>query len=143
MRQKMQAAAALLFLLTSLSSCDKERHVPACLAFSENEAFTARVGETWCLEGDDLRLTFGPILEDSRCNVNEVDCFWPGRFVLALTLEDGETAQDTFYAVDNWQDTLHYPGFDLFLDKVLPAVRPTTEWADTAAYRLEIRLVNR
>ena len=143
MIHRVYPSLLLLSLLTILPGCDPSRDTLQCPAFSSATPFTVRVGETWCREPDGLELTFGPILEDSRCNVPGVECVWAGRFVLALTLDDGEITRDTFRAEENWQDTLHYPAFDLYLDRVLPETRPTVEWADTSAYRLELRYIAR
>lgn len=118
--------------------CDKENRSPACLEFSENEPFTARIGETWCVDDGQLSFTFGPLLEDSRCNVPEYVCIWEGRVVLEVTIRSQQTVVDSFVTWVDWRDTLHGPGYSLILDKVRPETRPDFTWADTSAYRLDL-----
>ncbi|HEX5112662.1 MAG TPA: hypothetical protein VFV79_07435 [Saprospiraceae bacterium] len=84
------------------------------------------------------KITFGPFLEDSRCNVPEIDCVWAGRYVMAALIEGAETERDTFYAERDWRDTLHVYPYTIILNKVFPETRTTMGNLDSSAYSFEI-----
>ena len=132
--------AALGLALSSFSGCDKDANENlGCNTFNLNESFTAKSGETWCLKGDDLEITFGDVVEDSRCNVTGIDCVWAGRYVSAVSiLDNNETLRDTFFAVNNWQDTLYVNNHAVLLNKVNPEIRQDMQTLPDEAYSLEI-----
>ena len=57
---------------------------------------------------------------------------------MAATIDNGETIQDTFYAVHNWSDTLHQGNYDIILNKVFPETKATTDPLDPAKYSFEV-----
>lgn len=128
-----------LLISLSLSSCDKKSEgSPQCESVTLNQPFIAKIGESFCLPEDHWKITFGPFIEDSRCNVPEFDCVWEGRFVLAALIESNETTRDTFFADDDWRDTIQRSGHTIILNKVMPEIRETMEPLDTSAYSFEI-----
>ena len=128
-----------LFLSLSLSSCDKKSEgSPQCESVTLNKPFIAKIGETYCLPEDHWKITFGPFMEDSRCNVPGIDCIWAGRFVMAALIETNETTRDTFYAQRDWRDTIQRGAYTIILNKVFPEIRETMEPLDTSAYSFEI-----
>ena len=129
----------LFFSLVGLQICDKKaiNHL-SCNEFKLNKPFTAKIADQWCLEGAPLKITFGPMLEDSRCNVENIPCVWAGRYVLAATIDDGEMHRDTFYAVNNWTDTLYHGNYRIILAKVYPEMRTSMEPLDPQAYSFDI-----
>ena len=131
---------AMGLVLSSFSGCDKDSDENVgCNSFNLNETFTAKSGETWCLKGDDLEITFGSVVEDSRCNVPEIDCVWAGRYVSAVSFSDnGEILKDTFFAVSNWRDTLYVNNHAVLLNKVNPEIRQEMGTLPDEAYSLEI-----
>jgi hypothetical protein len=136
---KLLSIGICLSLSLSLISCDKKSEGnPLCNSITLNKPFTAKIGETYCLPNDSWQITFGPFLEDSRCNVPGLDCFWIGRYVMAATIESGEILRDTFYADDDWRDTLYHAPYSIVLNKVLPEIRDDMEPLDTSAYSFEI-----
>jgi hypothetical protein len=128
-----------LLLSLSVSGCDKKSEVtPPCTSFTLNKPFTAKIGETFCLPSDHWEITFGPFLEDSRCNVPGQECFWEGQYVMAVSIDNGEIEKDTFYADGDWRDTLYAGNHSIILNKVFPEVRETMAPLDTSAYSFEI-----
>ncbi len=126
----------LLLPLMLLAACDKKTNA-LCNQISLDIPFTAKLDETWCL--DNWKIRFGPFLEDSRCNVPGIECIWAGRYVMGATIDNnGETVQDTFYAVGDWRDTLYSGPYQVILNKVFPETRPTTDQLDPSAYSFEI-----
>ncbi|MEP6646780.1 MAG: hypothetical protein ABJC12_06805 [Saprospiraceae bacterium] len=140
MKYFFSAIIGMAFFLLSFSGCDKKTTSDAlCNQITLNKPFTAKIGELWCLDQENLSIRFGPVIEDSRCNVTNIDCVWAGRFVLAATIinSDGEV-RDTFNAVYNWTDTLHQGNLNIFLKKVYPENRPTMEQLDPSKYSFDI-----
>ena len=128
-----------LSLSLSLSSCDKKSEgTPQCETVTLNKPFIAKIGQTFCLPEDHWKITFGPFIEDSRCNVPEIECVWAGRFVMSALIEANETTRDTFYAVRDWRDTIQGGPYTVILNKVLPEIRESMEPLDTSAYSFEI-----
>lgn len=104
-----------------------------------NKPFTAKIGDEWCLVGTDWKIKLNDVVEDSRCNVPNVECIWAGRYVMSVTIDqDGGTVQDTFFAVNNWQDTIYSGNYAIYLNLVKPEIRPTTDPIDEDAYSLEM-----
>jgi hypothetical protein len=133
----------LLFLSLSLSltitSCEKKSEGdPLCNPFTLNVPFTAKIGETYCIPTEPWQITFGPFLEDSRCNVPGFECVWEGQYVMAVTIESGEIERDTFYADGDWRDTLYHGSYSIILNKVFPETRISMGPLDTAAYSFEM-----
>jgi len=57
---------------------------------------------------------------------------------LAALIESNETTRDTFFADDDWRDTIQRSGHTIILNKVMPEIRETMEPLDTSAYSFEI-----
>lgn len=141
MKHSISFTLGLCFLLFSFSACDKKNPPElTCSQMTLNKPFIARIGEQWCLEETNWKITFGPFLEDSRCNVTGIDCVWAGRYVMAATIDNGEPVLDTFYAVNNWSDTLYQDGYSIILNKVFPEIRATMEPLDSSKYSFEVVL---
>ncbi len=140
MKYLVSITVALSFLLLNFSGCDKKNNTDAlCNQITLKKTFTAKIDEVWCLDQANWSIRFGPLVEDSRCNVPNIDCIWAGRYVMAATIidSDGEV-RDTFYAVQNWTDTLHQGIYNIYLNKVYPDIRPTMEALDPAKYSFDI-----
>lgn len=131
--------AFIALILAGLTSCDKKTEAnPTCHPITLNTPFTARISEQWCIEEADWKITFGPMIEDSRCNVDGILCVWAGRYVMAATIDKGEAVRDTFFAVHNWSDTLYHAPYQIILSKVYPETRLSMEPLDPAAYSFDI-----
>lgn len=132
--------AFILFLgLAFLMSCDEKVNSGSnCNPITLNKTFTAKLNEDWCIEETDWKIHFGPFIEDSRCNVPNIDCVWAGRYVMAATIDNGETVRDTFFAVHNWTDTLYQGPYQIILSKVYPEIRTSMEPLDTSKYSFDI-----
>lgn len=128
-----------VFSLLTWTSCEKKVVSPlSCNQFQLNKPFKAEISEQWCLDGTDWKITFGPLIEDSRCNVPDILCVWAGQYVMAATIENGEEVQDTFYAVHNWTDTLYQGGYQIILAKVYPETRTSMEALAPSAYSFDV-----
>ena len=131
----------LLCVFFLAPGCDKRDVVEegACDEFTLGEEFEARIHDTWCLQNGDLTITFQRILDDSRCNIQDVECVWAGKFTMEVDIrEGGATRRDTFDAVHNWQDTIMTGAYDIALIKVLPEIRIMNNLPDTSDYRLRV-----
>ena len=61
--------------------------------FGLNEAFTLGGGQDALIPGENLRLRFTDVLEDSRCPT-QVECFWTGQARITIAVQpegDGST----------------------------------------------------
>jgi len=138
MKSFLSITMGLLFVLVA-EKCEPVSDAGLrCQEITLNKPFTAKIGEEWCVPQSGWSINFGPVIEDSRCNVVNVECIWAGQFVMATTISNGEINQDTFYAINNWQDTLYANPFTIYLNKVNPEVRATTEPLDPASYSFEM-----
>jgi hypothetical protein len=136
---KWFAIITTVLCLSAWTGCEKKLISPlSCNTFELNKPFTAKISQDWCLEGSDLKITFGPFIEDSRCNVEGIECIWAGRYVMGATIDNGEPYQDTFYAVNNWTDTLYHGPYQIILTKVYPEMRATMEPLAPALYSFDI-----
>jgi hypothetical protein len=140
MKTCLSVAMGLCFFIYGFSGCDKNNPSDhTCNEITPGQPFTARLGEQWCLEQENLKITFGPFIEDSRCNVPGIECVWAGRYVMDTTIINSDaTTQDTFYAVHNWTDTLYSGNLSIFLNKVFPETKPTTDPIDQKNYSFEV-----
>ena len=55
---------------------------------SLDQAFTLRGGQQAVISGENLRLRFTEVLEDSRCP-KQVECFWTGQARIAVLVQQG------------------------------------------------------
>jgi hypothetical protein len=119
--------------------CDKKSEGnPLCQSIILDKPFLAKIGETFCLPAQNWEITFGPFLEDSRCNVPGLDCLWQGQYVMGITIDHEGITRDTFYADGDWRDTLYNAGYTIILDKVYPETRTDMIPLDTSAYSFDI-----
>ena len=138
MKSYISLTVSLLFVLVS-DRCDQRSDLdPDCNEIHLNKAFTARIGEEWCIPETGWKITFGPVIGDSRCNVPGIECIWAGSFVMAASISNGEITQDTFEAVHGWQDTLYSGPYKIYLNKVIPEVRESLDPLDPSAYSFEM-----
>ncbi|MBK9984509.1 MAG: hypothetical protein IPP15_19445 [Saprospiraceae bacterium] len=145
MKYLFYISISLSFIFLNFSGCDKKDTTdPLCNQITLNKPFLAKIDEQWCLDQANWSIRFGPLVEDSRCNVPGIDCFWAGRFVMAATIinSDGEE-RDTFYAVRNWTDTLQQGIYNIYLNKIYPEMRPTMELLDPSKYSFDVIIEKR
>ena len=138
MKSYISITVSLLFVLVTERCDQKSDSGLPCNEIHLNQAFTARVGEDWCIPETGWKINFGPVVEDSRCNVTGIECVWAGRFVLAAAINNGDVIQDTFYAVSNWQDTLYSGPYKIYLNTVKPEMRESMEPLDPSKYSFEM-----
>ncbi len=131
----------ILFLVALLTgACHDEiaRGNSPCQNITLDKPFIAKFGETWCRPAENWEITFGPFLEDSRCNVPEYECFWQGRFVMGAQYNNGETVKDTFEVIYGSTDTLNAWPFRVIITDVYPEDRTSFEPLDTSAYSFRV-----
>lgn len=139
MKSYITLTVSLLFVLVTERCEPKPANGLMCNEAQLNKPFTARIGEEWCLTGTDWKIKLDGVVEDSRCNVPNIECVWAGRYVMAVTIDqDGSILQDTFFAVNNWQDTIYSGSYAIYLTLVKPEIRPTMDPIDADAYSLEM-----
>ena len=139
MKKILSLTFPVLLSLMVLQSCDKKAGSDsACEVIMLHETFTARFGEKWCIPSSGWSLTLDPFIEDSRCNVPQIECVWQGRFVMGVTFQNGENALDTFDAQYGSQDTLFNIPYSVILLNVKPELRSSMEPLDPAAYSFDL-----
>ena len=139
MKSYLSLTISLLFVLVTERCEPKSDSGNVCNQAILNKPFVAKIGEEWCLSQTDWKMKLDAVVEDSRCNVTNVDCVWAGRYVMAVTIEqDGTPLRDTFYAVNNWRDTIYNGPYAIYLNLVKPETRPTTDPIDAADYSFEM-----
>lgn len=139
MKSYISLTVSLLFVLVTERCEPKSTSGLMCNEAHLNKPFTARIGEEWCLAQTDWKMKLDAVVEDSRCNVTNVDCVWAGRYVMAVTFShDGTSLRDSFYAINNWKDTIYIESHAVYLHLVKPETRPTTDPIDPASYSFEM-----
>jgi hypothetical protein len=139
MKNYISLTVFLVSTILSSPGCDPKTDANLqCHEITLGKTFTARIGEVWCVPSTDWKITFGPMIEDSRCNVPNIECIWAGRYVMGATIDNGEVINQNFEAVNNWQDTLYSGPYAIYLNLVKPEIRPTTEPIDPASYSFDI-----
>lgn len=133
----------ILCLSMAGMGCETKSELPGdCQGFNFDQTFRAKIGETWCHSKPSFQITFGPLIEDSRCNVPNIECVWAGRYVmLATVLHGGDViAQDTFDAVSNWSDTLYNTPYTIMLQKVYPEIRDSVGNLPDSVYSFDVKI---
>jgi hypothetical protein len=139
MKNYMLLTLLLCVSFVTLPACNKKSDAsPQCQNITLNKSFLAKIGEEWCIPANDWSIKFGPFVEDSRCNVVNVECVWAGRFVMDATINNGEPVPHTFEAVNNWSDTIYSGIYTIILQKVYPEIRVNTEPLDPSAYSFDV-----
>jgi hypothetical protein len=93
------------------------------------EVFTVAAGEEATINGENLRLRFVEVLEDSRCPT-EVNCAWTGQARIAITVQQGEgepvtVAFNTNPAPDQNQQTAVVGAYTIELQSLEPYPQTT------------------
>ena len=57
------------------------------------EEFSLSVGQSAVIAGEDLKIMFEEIVEDSRCP-KDVECIWEGRAIIALQITEADASHD-------------------------------------------------
>ena len=81
----------------ALAGCQVSREAYADPAeFTLGKEFTLGGGQESVLRGENLRLRFSELLEDSRCPT-EVECFWTGQARIAVVVQPPDHPSATAY----------------------------------------------
>jgi hypothetical protein len=84
-------------LAVALVGCQISREADADpVEFALGKEFTLGGGQEAVFTGDDLRVRFSELLEDSRCPT-EVECFWTGQARVAIVVQPTEHPSATAY----------------------------------------------
>ena len=82
-------------LTVTLMGCQASRKAEADpVEFTLGQEFTLSGGQEATISGENLRLRFSDVLEDSRCPT-EVECFWTGQARIAVVVEPAGRAATT------------------------------------------------
>ena len=85
----------LVALAVAMVGCQVTREAEADpVEFALNQEFTLRGGQEAVISGENLRLRFTDVLEDSRCPT-EVECFWTGQARIAVLVEPAGSPSTT------------------------------------------------
>jgi hypothetical protein len=82
----------LLVLVLALTGCpfDRQAHADPVQAVLGQD-FVLPGGQQAVLEGENVRLRFTEVLEDSRCPT-KVECFWTGQARIVIAVQVGDSA---------------------------------------------------
>lgn len=88
------------------------------------EPFGLSAGEEVMVVGENLRLTFDEVLEDSRCPT-EVDCFWAGQARISILVQQGDDPPqvvefNTNPAPDQLRDAIEILDYTIVLQSLDP-----------------------
>lgn len=87
MRTVWRALPVVAVLTVALMACQAVRNADADpVEFTLGKEFILGAGQEAVSGGDDLRVRFSDVLEDSRCPT-EVECFWTGQARIAVLIE--------------------------------------------------------
>jgi hypothetical protein len=82
-------------LAVAMTACQGSRKAEADpVEFGLAQQFPLSGGQEATIAGENLRLRFTDVLEDSRCPT-EVECFWTGQARIAVAVEPGGRAATT------------------------------------------------
>lgn len=70
----------------ALAGCQVNDAAAGPVAFDLNQAFALGGGREASMNGEDLRVRFTDVLEDSRCP-ERVECFWTGQALVAILVQ--------------------------------------------------------
>ena len=88
MIKKISLALSLILLSATLSGCGLSPGKTA----APGEQFTLAIGETENIRGENLKVTFKSVLEDSRYPTGAT-CVWEGRATSQVTIVSNNTTQ--------------------------------------------------
>jgi hypothetical protein len=106
-------------------------------AIALGQEFTLQPGQT-VVVGDDLKLTFEGVVEDSRCP-SKVTCVWMGRAVLSFAGQKGEQKSATFNLITihspDKTDRILFEGYEIWLKAIEPYPELPDQPIPAEAYR--------
>ena len=117
----MKLCLSIVFLCTALSAvsgCGKDEYKDER---EIGEEFSLHIGETASIKGEQLRIEFLEISEDSRCPRN-VTCVWEGRAIAIIEISKGNSSQKIELVVPGLTDAPIKTQFEEyeFVFKILP-----------------------
>ena len=101
MRTALTRWLSVAALCAALVGCQVSREADADpVEFTLDKEFTLGGGQEAVFAGEDLRVRFSEVLEDSRCPT-EVECFWTGQARIAMVVQPAEHPSTTAYFSTN------------------------------------------
>lgn len=85
---KISGSTILLLAVLALSFSCKKKPQAGYRLVKAGEPFELKLNESAKLDGEDLKVTFTKVLEDSRCPEG-TDCFWAGEVKIAIAANTG------------------------------------------------------
>jgi hypothetical protein len=135
---------AALVLGLALVACHTEQAAAKPLEINLNEVFALKGGQEATINGEDLRLRFDKVLEDSRCP-KMVECFWTGQARVALLVEPngrGETTLEfnTNPAPDLNNQTARLDEYTITMDALEPYPQTPEQSIELEDYRATLKV---
>jgi hypothetical protein len=78
----------------ALASCHSNQAVAQPITAKLGQAFTLAGGQEATVDGENMRVRFDKVLEDSRCP-KQVECFWTGQARIAVLVEPNGRGETT------------------------------------------------
>ncbi len=85
---------AVFALVAALPGCGSHSAQADPIESGLDQEFVLNGGQEVTIRGNDLRLRFSDVHEDSRCPT-QVECFWTGQARIAIVAEQGQRAPTT------------------------------------------------
>lgn len=111
MKRIVPSLICLLWVLPLLAGCTG---APAGIEANLGQEFLLPIGQEARITGENLRISFEDVIEDSRCPLN-VTCVWEGRAISLIQL----TYDDTAYRVALNEPGLTDNAMDMFRDYII------------------------
>jgi hypothetical protein len=140
--KKTWALAILLGL--ALIGCHTEQADAKPLDIKLDQVFTLKGGQEAMINGENLRVRFDQVLEDSRCP-KMVECFWTGQARVALLVEPngrGETTLEfnTNPAPDLNNQTARLDEYTITMDALEPYPQTPEQSIELEDYRATLKV---
>ena len=138
MRTALAMSAAVLAV--AVAGCQVSGEADAePVTCSLGQEFTIGGGQEAVFGGDDLRVRFSELLEDSRCPT-DVECFWTGQARIAVIVQPNGRPSTTAYfntnpAPGENAQTVRADGYSVELKKLEPYPRTPDDPTSFSDYR--------
>ena len=124
MRKVIAVFLCLLIIFSLTAGCGEKTP-----EYELETEFTLPIGEEASIKGEDLKIEFIEVLEDSRCPKN-VECIWAGQARYAVTFKRGDASEQAIFTEPGENGQSKVTVFDY---EVRAALEPYPEEPDSVA----------
>jgi hypothetical protein len=138
------ACVAIVGVALSLTSaaCHADQAAAQPLAINVGQPFTLAGGQEATVNGENMRIRFDQVLEDSRCP-KQVECFWTGQARVSLLVEPNGRGESTLEfntnpAPDQNDQMARLDEYTFTMDSLEPYPQTPEQSIPLADYRLRL-----